>query len=117
MLCSNNVELQVDEKLNSKEFKALWSWINAKSVYVVDFDTDELIQKSIALWTANLSSKDLFQSRNRHYGRDWVKGAAGSPATRLLGKSPERTMVHRKLLWLIEVWKYDLVGKLVEGQG
>jgi restriction endonuclease len=32
---SNNVELQVDEeKLNSKEFKALWSRINAKSVYV-----------------------------------------------------------------------------------
>ena len=46
---SNNVELQVDEeKLAMPEFKALWSKINAKSVYVVDFDTDELIKKSIA---------------------------------------------------------------------
>ena len=47
-MLKNNVEAEVDdEKLNSKEFKALWSKINAKSVYVVDFDTDELIRKSI----------------------------------------------------------------------
>lgn len=37
---SNNVELQVDpDKLAMPEFKALWSRINSKSVYVVDFDT------------------------------------------------------------------------------
>ena len=29
------------------EFKALWSKINSKSVYVVDFDTDELVRKAI----------------------------------------------------------------------
>lgn len=41
---SNNVELQVDEdKLAMPEFKALWSKINAKSVYIVDFDTEEPI--------------------------------------------------------------------------
>ena len=35
---SNNVELQVDEdKLAMPEFKALWSKINAKSIYIVDF--------------------------------------------------------------------------------
>ena len=45
---SNNVELEVDEsKLAMPEFKALWSKINSKSVYVVDFDTDELVRKSI----------------------------------------------------------------------
>ena len=45
---SNNVELQVDQnKLAMPEFKALWSKINSKSVYVVDFNTQELIQKSI----------------------------------------------------------------------
>ena len=45
---SNNVELKVDEeKLAMPEFKALWNKINSKSVYVVDFDTDELIRKSI----------------------------------------------------------------------
>ena len=46
---SNNVELQVDEnKLAMPEFKALWGKINSKSVYVVDFDTDELVRKAIA---------------------------------------------------------------------
>ncbi|MDU2376321.1 helicase-related protein, partial [Anaerococcus vaginalis] len=45
---SNNVELEVDEsKLAMPEFKALWAKINSKSVYVVDFDTDELVRKSI----------------------------------------------------------------------
>lgn len=47
---SNNIELHVEEdKLAMPEFKALWSRINAKSVYVVDFDTNELIKKSIAV--------------------------------------------------------------------
>ena len=45
----NNVELTVDEnKLAMPEFKALWDKINSKSVYVVDFDTDELVKKAIA---------------------------------------------------------------------
>ncbi|MEI3186859.1 MAG: hypothetical protein V8S27_02350 [Lachnospiraceae bacterium] len=45
---SNNVELQVDEnKLAMPEFKALWAKINAKSTYVVDFDTEELIRKAV----------------------------------------------------------------------
>lgn len=58
---SNNVELQVDEeKLNSKEFKALWSRINAKSVYVVDFDTDELVRKSIAALDSKLRVAKIY---------------------------------------------------------
>ena len=45
---SNNIELEVDEsKLAMPEFKDLWEKINSKSVYVVDFDTEELIRKSI----------------------------------------------------------------------
>lgn len=58
---SNNVELQVDEeKLNSKEFKALWSKINAKSVYVVDFDTDELVKKSVAALDSSLRIAKIY---------------------------------------------------------
>ena len=52
---SNNVELQVDEdKLAMPEFKALWSRINSKSVYVVDFDTEELVQNAIAALDSKL---------------------------------------------------------------
>ena len=49
-----------EEKLNSKEFKALWSRINAKSVYVVDFDTDELVQKSIAALDSKLHVAKIY---------------------------------------------------------
>ena len=57
----NNVELQVDEdKLAMPEFKALWSRINAKSVYVVDFDTDELIRKSIASLDSKLRVSKIY---------------------------------------------------------
>ena len=60
---SNNIELHVEEdKLAMPEFKALWSRINAKSVYVVDFDTNELIKKSIAALNSKLHvSKIYFQ--------------------------------------------------------
>ena len=44
-----NVELQVDpEKLAMPEFKALWQKISPKSVYVVGFDTEELVEKAIS---------------------------------------------------------------------
>lgn len=58
---SNNVELQVDEeKLAMPEFKALWSKINAKSVYIVNFDTDELVQKAIHSLDAKLRVAKIF---------------------------------------------------------
>ena len=50
-----NIKLQVDpEKLAMPEFKALWKRISPKSVYVVDFDTDELVNKAIASINRNL---------------------------------------------------------------
>src|SRR5699024_5841407 len=50
-----NVELRVDpEKLAMPEFKALWQRISPKSVYVVDFDTDELVCNAITSLNRNL---------------------------------------------------------------
>ena len=44
----NNVSLHLDKnKLNRKEFQELWKQISAKTAYIVDFDTDELIRKAI----------------------------------------------------------------------
>ena len=58
---SQNVELQVDpEKLAMPEFKALWKRISPKSVYVVDFDTDELIKKSIDALNTKLHVPKVF---------------------------------------------------------
>ena len=58
---SNNVELAVDEeKLSSKEFKALWGRINKKSYYTVDFDTEELIKNSVKSLDDNLRVPRLY---------------------------------------------------------
>ena len=41
-------KLEIDkEKLNKKEFQELWKRINTKTAYVVNFETNELIEKSI----------------------------------------------------------------------
>ncbi len=112
---SNNVELHVnDEKLNSKEFKALWSKINAKSVYVVDFDTDELVRKSIASLDSKLRvSKILFRvetgtmdsiksKEDLAAGVSFVKEASNSYGASAAANSNV---------------EYDLIGKLVDETG
>ena len=112
---SNNVELQVDDdKLAMPEFKALWSKINAKSVYVVDFDTDELIRKSI-------TSLD----RKLHVSKIYFKVETGAMDTikskddLLSGASfvKEESASYGVTVTASSNVKYDLVGKLVDETG
>lgn len=112
---SNNVELQVDEnKLAMSEFKALWSRINAKSVYIVDFDTEELIQKSIAALNSKLrvskihfqvetGAMEVIKSKEELLcGASFVKEESGSYGVTMTANSNV---------------KYDLIGKLVDETG
>lgn len=112
---SNNVELQVDEdKLAMPEFKALWSKINAKSVYVVDFDTDELIQKAIAALDSKLHVSKIYfkvesgameQIKSKDdliSGASFVREESNQYGTRISASNNV---------------KYDLVGKLVDETG
>lgn len=112
---SNNVELQVDdEKLAMPEFKALWSKINSKSVYVVDFDTDELVRKSIALLDSKLRVSKIFfrvesgamdsikSKEDLTLGASFVKEESGSYGVTIEANSNV---------------KYDLIGKLVDETG
>jgi len=114
---SNNVELQVDqEKLNSKEFKALWSRINAKSVYVVDFDTDELVRKAIAALDAKLHvSKIYFKVETGSMSEIKSKEALTS-GTAFMKEESGIYDTGRRISANKGV-KYDLVGKLVEETG
>ena len=112
---SNNVELHVDEeKLNSKEFKALWSNINSKSVYVVDFDTDELVKKSVAsldskLRVAKIAFRVETGSMNSIKSKDDLK--AGSSFTKSETDSYAISASANSNV------KYDLIGKLVDETG
>lgn len=112
---SNNVELQIDEnKLAMPEFKALWEKINAKSVYVVDFDTDELVKKSIASLDRKLRvSKIYFKvesgSMNQIKSKeDLVSGSAFVK---------DQSSNYDNIIPANSNIKYDLIGKLVDETG
>lgn len=111
----NNVELKLDKaKLGLPEFQKLWSNINAKSVYVVEFDQDELINKSITALNRDLRISKIFfkvetgtmtdiQSREQ-----LQQGAAFFK---------EENEVYKAELSSSTAVKYDLVGKVVAETG
>lgn len=112
---ANNVELRLDsDKLNRKEFQELWKRINVKSAYVVDFNTDELIEKCISaldrdLHVASIYFKVETGSMAGIESKEQLKeGAAFKKDT----KSQERTSVTAN-----SSVKYDLVGKIVAETG
>lgn len=114
---SNNIELQVKpDKLAMPEFKALWNRINSKSVYVVDFDTDELVRKSIASLNAKLRvSKIYFKVESGRMDSITSKEALVSGVS-FVKESSEAYGVGNKIAVNTSV-KYDLVGKLVDATG
>lgn len=114
---SNNVELHINpDKLAMPEFKALWSKINAKSVYVVNFDTDELVRKSIVSLNSKLRvSKIYFRVEAGHMDSIRSKDALLS-GTSFIKEAAVAYGSERKIAVNSNV-KYDLVGKLVDGTG
>ena len=112
---SNNVELQVDEdKLAMPEFKALWNKINSKSVYVVDFDTDELVRKSIAALDSKLRvSKIYFKVETGAMEQIKSKEDLASGASFV----KEETTSYGNTIVASSNVKYDLIGKLVDETG
>lgn len=108
----NNVTLSLNNKqATSKEFKELWSRINHKTVYAVDFDTDQLIKNAIAAldthlkvakvtYTIKTGSIEEIQSK--------AKLADGSSFV-MESHSTEDAQIS-----LNKSVKYDLIGKLVE---
>lgn len=112
---SNNVELQVDEdKLAMPEFKALWGKINSKSVYVVDFDTDELVRKAIASLDIKLRvSKIYVNVKLGELDRIDSKEALNDGSAFVL----KETSSYGNTITANSNVKYDLIGKLVDETG
>lgn len=112
---SNNVQLQVDEeKLSMREFQALWSRINTKSIYSVDFDTEELIQKAIAALNGKLRASSIrFQVESGAIHEIKSKEELLSGASFVKEKSDSYDAANA----VNSNIKYDLVGKLVDETG
>lgn len=113
---SNNVELKVDpDKLAMPEFKALWSKINARTAYVVDFDTDELVRKSIVALDNKLRVQKIFFKVETGSMKE-IKSKDALLEGSSFEKQKSGTYDEHKVATNSSV-KYDLVGKLVEETG
>ncbi len=114
---SNNVELQVDsEKLNCKEFQVLWSKINSKSIYIVDFDTDELIKKAIVSLNSKLRVSKIYFKVESGQIKDIKSKEELLSGTSMIRVSSANYGTDTKISVNCGV-KYDLVGKLVDETG
>ncbi len=112
---SNNVELTVDEdKLAMPEFKALWSKINSKSVYVVDFDTDELVKKAITSLDSKLRVPKIYfkvETGTMEQIKSKEELASGASFVK------EESANYNNQIAVSSNVKYDLIGKLVDETG
>jgi len=112
---SNNVEPRVNEsKLQMDEFKELWNRINSKSAYVVDFNTEELINKSIDAINRELRvSKIYYRTESGEMRQIESKEALekGEAFTKATGETRTvESVVNTEV-------KYDLIGKIVSETG
>lgn len=112
---SNNVELEVDEsKLAMPEFKALWEKINSKSVYVVDFDTEELIKKAIDSLDRKLRVSKIYfkvETGTMDQINSKEKLVSGESFVKKESKNYGNVVAASSNV------KYDLIGKLVDETG
>lgn len=116
---SSNVEATLDRnKMESREFQALWAKINAKSTYMVKFDEDELVDKAIAALNCELRVSQIFirveggalhditsrenllsgSAMNREESKTYTVDAAASVSVKydLIGKIVSETGITRK---------------------
>lgn len=112
---SSNVELTVDEeKLAMPEFKALWSKINSKSVYVVDFDTNELIRKSIDSLNEKLRVAKIYFKVETGTMKQIKSKETLTSGTSFVKKE---SSIYDNTITASSNVKYDLIGKLVDETG
>ena len=105
-------ENPLNDRFYKKEFQNLWTAINHKYAYTVDFDSDELIRKAIAA-----INSELFVSQLQYTVSVAGQKANISGDEMRAGNSFEAVKTHTETLKHAETSqvKYDLVGKIAEG--
>jgi type III restriction enzyme len=112
---NKNLEATINnEQFARKEFKELWEHINAKSVYTVKFDTNELIKKSINEIDRELSVSQIYFAITTG-SLETIKSKQDLQDGTAFTRNPGG---HEKaLIQPDNSVKYDLIGKIVEETG
>ena len=105
-------ENPLNDRFYKKEFQNLWTAINHKYAYTVDFDSDELIHKAIAainieLFVSQLQYTVSIAGQKANISGDEIRAGASFEAV----KTHTETLKHAETSQV----KYDLVGKIAEG--
>ncbi len=105
-------ENPLNDNFYKKEFQTLWNYINHKYAYRVEFDSDELIAKSIESINANLFVSELKyttsigRQKSEMNEHEIERGASFDVA-----KTKTTVLKHSETSAI----KYDLIGKIAEG--
>ncbi len=102
----------LNDNFYKKEFQTLWNYINHKYAYTVDFDSKELIQKSIAaiddkLYVSQLQYTTTTGEQKKDMNEYELERGASFGAV----KTRTQTLRHAETSQV----KYDLIGKVAEG--
>ena len=115
---NKNVTLRINQNnLAKKEFKELWSRINAKTMFHVDFDSAVLIQESVKALNEELTVSEIsFHIK---------EGEINNIESKKTLENGEAFSINKKEIAKINLYKsdfaksikFDLIGKLVEATG
>ena len=102
----------LNENFAKKEFQALWKQINHKYAYTVDFDSKELIKKSIDHINEKLFVSQLQYTTTIGHQKDEMNEYEIEKGTSFAGeKTRTQVLKHAQSSQI----KYDLIGKVAEG--
>lgn len=116
-----NVELKLNtEKYNMKEFQNLWSRINKKAIYEVEFDSKDFINKAIDALNRKLRVTEIYFKIEKGQ-LDKIKSKddllSGTAFVKEKRREEKGEYSSKNISVANSSVKYDLVGKLVEGTG
>ena len=112
----NDIDIKINpDALNKQEFQALWKKINVKSIYAVDFEGQELIDKAISALNSKLQVSKINvvittgEMKSIKSKQDLFDGLA-------FENKPNQTKTESISATNTSI-KYDLIGKLVDETG
>ncbi|EMR75650.1 hypothetical protein MBGDF03_01209, partial [Thermoplasmatales archaeon SCGC AB-540-F20] len=86
-----------EEAFNSEEFRKLWDYINSKSIYTVDFQTQELIQKSIKQIDQKLEVMKIIAETKQGWMRAVIRKMISRKIQLLINKKSPQENLKRKV--------------------
>ena len=112
----NNVEAKIEHKnFDKREFQSLWSKINQKTRYLVDFDSNELVKNAIEAINKELVVSQVYFSIKEGEATSYTSKESLLSGSDFKVKSTNDERVVKSVI--PPSLKFDLIGKIVSATG